>query len=1296
MSEDQATALERMKRHTPVCAIGASAGGVGALREFFRHVPDDLGLAYVVIVHLSPDHPSSMSEILSLCTKMPVHQVGDGPQLSPNCVFVIPPDRELVIDGDNVTARPFSEPRGRRAPIDMFFRSIAAARGDGMAVILTGAGSDGANGVRAMKEAGGVVFVQDPADAEFPSMPQSAIATGVADFIGTISSLTERIAEVARSKEAVRSLDYDAAANDLRRIIGYLRARTGHDFGSYKRATVLRRVMRRMHVCRMASLPQYAEYLREAPEEAQELFADLLISVTMFFRDPPSFEALHKTAICPLFEDVPEEGLRVWTVGCATGEEAYSVAMLLLEEAALRREKVPMQIFATDLDEGALATAREGRYPRSIEADVSAERLKRFFIDEGSHYRVRKELREVVLFASHSVLKDPPFLRLDLITCRNLMIYLERSLQEQLCALFHYGLKPGRFLFLGSAETADAAGDLFMPLEREARIYRSRPRTAHGLPLLPQLPADAGTMRFQAARQNPRERRGEGPGEAHSAALERSAPPSVIVDESHNVLHLSPTAGRFIQHSAGPFTSRITVVVRPELRLDLKLALDKAFDLKQASLTHPVPVDFDGRQHRVVMHVAPILADGQPPVQALVFFIDTGPVPETEEPVPETAGRPDEVRRLYAELKSSQEALIASRNEHEAAIQDLRAANEELQSINEEYRSTSEELETSKEELQSINEELQTVNVELKNKLESISTAHSDLQNLTAATEIGTLFLDAKLRIRMFTPPVVDLFNITDSDIGRAITDFTHRLTYGEIEADVSRVLRALTPVESEVQTKDGRWYMMRLRPYRTVEDRISGTVLTFIDITDRVRAERDLRDSESRFRALVQASSQSLYRMSPRWDQMRQLFGGGFLADTEEPTGDWLEQYILPEEQPKVRAAIAEAIGRKGVFELEHRVRRADGTSGWTLSRAIPILDEAGEVVEWFGAATDVTSGKLAEEALRASEERLRLALDVGGLATWDQQLLTGETAWSDNMYRILGLGVGATRPSEGRWLESVHPDDRKSVIEALDAARREQEPFEREYRVVHPDGAIRWCFARGSFHYDDAGRAIRMIGVVEDVTERRGWNERQQVMVAELQHRTRNLLAVVQSIADQTISASASMEEFREELRHRLAALSRVQSLLSRSDREPITITALLEAELDALGAADLGERVRMAGPRVALRNSTVQTLALALHELATNARKYGALSVSGGRLDIEWHEESRQDGPRLVIDWTEESSPTPDARNGTAHSGFGRDLIERALPYALGARTSYKIGDSGVRCTIDIPLTKRQRGA
>jgi two-component system CheB/CheR fusion protein len=836
---------------TPICAIGTSAGGVGALQEFFGEIDPHLGMAYVVILHLAPDYPSHLSEILRGSTDMPVHQVEDSPQLHADCVYVIAPDRELVIEGNTIKSRPFTEPRGKRAPIDKFFESVAYARGDGFAVVLTGAGSDGSVGVRKMKESGGVILVQDPADAEFAMMPRSAIATGAGDFVGPIPRLVERIAEILDSKRAL-VLTADAETDQhISRIVSFLRARTGHDFASYKSATVRRRIGRRMQVTRQSSLANYVRYLIENPEEAQELFGDLLISVTSFFRDREAFDALAETVIPALFDSCGNsDTIRVWAVGCATGEEAYSLAIVMLEEAERREIRPSIQIFASDLDDGALATAREGRYPRAIEADMSEERLRRFFVEEVEHYRVRKEVRDLVLFAHHSAVKDPPFMHMHLIACRNLLIYLERELQQQLLALFHYSLRPGGFLFLGSAENAEARPELFSTDDREARIYTAKPRSVNAVQLINELPREH-RGELPALRREPR--RDSSPVAAHSAMLERIAPPSALVDEEHRILNLSAKAGRFILPPEGPLSQELPDIVRPELRAELRSALHRAFSEGESSLTLPVNVPLDGEAHRVVMFISPSAPQPHQAPQALVLFMDGGVAHQPDEFDGETSG-PEiaaEIRRLRDELRTAQERLSASRREHESSVQELRISNEELQSVNEEYRSTAEELETSKEELQSINEELQTVNTELKSKLDNIAHAHSDLQNLVNATEIGTLFLDPDLRIKMLTPAVERLFSVSDSDVGRPITDFTHRLKYEGVDADARKVLKDLVPLECEVETKDGRWLMMRLRPYRTAEDRIDGVVVSFVDITEPRKAVEDLRTVEARHREI-------------------------------------------------------------------------------------------------------------------------------------------------------------------------------------------------------------------------------------------------------------------------------------------------------------------------------------------------------------------------------------------------------------------------------------------------------------
>ncbi|WP_255329435.1 CheR family methyltransferase [Paracoccus albicereus] len=1167
--------------------------------------------------------------------------------------------------------------------------------------------------------------------------------------------------------------------------------------------------MRRMQVTRNTSISAYADYLVENPEEAQELFSDLLISVTSFFRDPQAYEILAREGISSLFDNVGDEGIRAWVAGCATREEAYSLAILLLEEASRRKDFVPIQIFATDLDEGALGTARQGRYPASIEVDVSEDRLRQYFVKEGLHYRIKKEVCDIVLFASHSVIKDPPFMRLDLIFCRNLMIYMERQLQREVCALFAYGLTPGGLLFLGSAETTDATPDLFSPINREARLYRARTQASRKIPLMSRMPVEHRLTEVEQPYREQRQQRDRSIGAVHIDTLEKTSPPSILVDRAGQALHLSQNAARFLLASAGPVSSDLADLVRTELRLDLRSALRAALDQGQPTLTSPISVLLDGSHRRVVMHVAPVIqAADQPPSHAIVLFMDGGAALEADQP-PEGSEGQGEVNRLRQDLVALESRLAASRSENETAIQDLRVANEELQSINEEYRSTSEELETFKEELQSMNEELKTVNSELKTKLESIGAANSDLENIVAATDIGTLFLDQKLRIRMFTPRVADVFNVTEPDVGRSITDFTHRLDYRGLADDALAVLRNLAPIEREAQSEDGRWLMMRLRPYRTVEDRIEGVVVIFIDVTAQHQADQRLRISEERFRALTHATADAIFRMTPDWTEMRELIGGGFLADVTATLSNWEDRYILVEDQPGIRSEIDTAIQSKQPFEMEHRVRRADGSTGWAHSRAVPMLGRDGEIVEWFGTASDITRQKCAEAARRESDNRYRALFDtiregfcicerlpgepidfrylaanpaflrqvgcddptgmtmrqlVPGVEdsimeryrivadTGEPQSMTVHVAVMDRWYEIEATAAPlpehiavlfrdvtqrikadeALAQSEGRtraliegvpqliwravgkgywtwaspqwvaftgqaeadshgegWLDMVHPDDRGAAETAWQEAS-DRSAFRADYRIFNAhEGRYRWFQTRATAVRDDNGEIVEWLGTSTDVDDLRQMQERQQVLVAELQHRTRNLLAVVRSMTDKFARSSKDLEEFRERFGDRLEALSRVQGLLSRlDDADRVTFDELIRTELAALDGS--ANEVEIDGPSgVRLRSSSVQTLALAIHELATNAVKYGALSQPDARLRISWHVEqaSTSGQPWLHIDWHERGVVLDKELSGKIGAGHGRELIEKALPYQLNAKTTYELLPDGVHCTIAI---------
>ena len=822
----------------PVASIGASAGGITALQTFFEALPEKVGAAFVVIVHLDPESASSLSEIIAKRTKMPVVEVTRDERIEADKVYVIPPNRRLLVSADRISSAPFDEPRGQRAPIDQFFRSVADQHGDGFAIILTGGGSDGTIGVKAVKEGGGLILVQDPSEAEYPSMPRSAIASGVADFVLPVREIAARMPELVRNKQQLTMEDLAEKDEDvLRRILAHLRQKTGHDFSHYKRATVGRRLARRMQVTHADTLHEYLGFLQGHAEEVQALLADLLISVTSFFRDNNAFEELAREAIRPIFQQRdPDSSLRVWVPGCATGEEVYSIAILMLEELARRDDRPDIQVFASDLDATALTTAREGRYPLAIQADVSEERLRKFFTREGDHYRIRREVRDIIVFAQHSLLRDPPFSHIDLISCRNLLIYLDRGLQNQVCGTFHYALRPRGYLFLGSSESIDSQ-NLFRVVSRDARIFQAV-ESRRALPPLPNLSAGPRIVQQPVTSATARDARTNFIGE-HRQALEQLSPPSMMIDEGHRIINLSESAGRYLLPPGGPLSTLAADMVRPELRLDLQAGLHRAFEQNEATLTLPLAVRFNGTPRQVSLHVRPFTRDGSSR-SAVVLFLEGGPADQPAHSDVTTEGNPSYlVTQLRNELTTTQAHLRTSRAQYEAVTEELRASNEELQSINEEYRSTSEELETSKEELQSINEELQTLNNELKLKLDVVSRAHNDLQNLMSATDVATLFLTTTLRINRFTPRLTDLFNVTAGDEGRPISDFTHRLDYSALTEDAKRVLDELATVERTLKSTDGRWFLMRLRPYRTLDDKIEGVVVTFVDVTERQEAEK-------------------------------------------------------------------------------------------------------------------------------------------------------------------------------------------------------------------------------------------------------------------------------------------------------------------------------------------------------------------------------------------------------------------------------------------------------------------------
>ena len=862
----------------PVVGIGASAGGLQAVKAFFEHMPKDCGMAFVVILHLSPDHQSVADKIIQESTRLPVSQVNDTTPIEKNQVYVISPAHHLKMNDGYLAVSPSTREGGSHIAIDLFFRDLADAHKErAFCVILSGTGADGAVGLSRIKEQGGITLVQTPEDAEFDGMPRAAIETQMVDLVLPVVEMPQKLLELWRNAQSIilptaddpeikttpPATERDAAVAEqlLLDILIQLRASTGHDFKHYKRATVLRRIERRLQVTAQPDLAAYYNFLQGHPDETKALLGDMLIGVTNFFRDREAFEALERDVIPNLVKSLEDsvphrEEVRIWSAGCSTGEEAYSLAMLVAEQLALDASGAKMQVFATDIDERAITHGRNGVYPEAIITDVPPPRLRQYFAKEkNQHYRVRKEIREKVLFAKHSLLADPPFSQIDLIVCRNLLIYLDREVQRDILQMFHFALRPGGYLFLGSSESADGCLDLFVPVDKRNRIFRVRAGSS-GIRRAPTMPR-GGYLRPSApsvALENKAPNKVSF-ADIHLRALEKAAPPSVIVDIHAQILHMSEGAGRFLRYVAGEITHNLLALVHPDLRLDIRTTL---FQVQQSNMpvtSRKIRVQREQAPFMVDITARPYRDDATESDYVLVIFQESPFDPQQTDSTAVSHAENAIMGNLEQELQRTKLHLQDTIEQSEVSSEELKASNEEMQAVNEELRSATEELETSKEELQSINEELLTVNYELKTKVEETDKVNDYLTNLIASTDIATVFVDRNMRIRWFTPRATDIFSMLPVDTGRSLMDITHRLDYPEITEDAATVFESLSMIEREISGKDNRWYIARLLPYRSSEDHIDGTVLTFIDITKRRQAEEELRLGEERMRLVAEST---------------------------------------------------------------------------------------------------------------------------------------------------------------------------------------------------------------------------------------------------------------------------------------------------------------------------------------------------------------------------------------------------------------------------------------------------------
>ena len=967
----------------------------------------------------------------------------DGSAIEGGTIYLCAADVITTIQNDKFAVRPAQQAPGERATIDSFLVSLAEERAEqSIGVVLAGTGGDGTLGVATLKDHGGLALSEKAADDSSDHMADSSRPAAIADFVLAPEDIPEHIQVYARH---LRRLDekqgFDevlaAAATSLSRIADTLRNKTGNDFHGYKQNTFLRRVQRRMQVVQIDEITAYVDFLRNDKDEAQHLFNDLLIGVTEFFRDKREFEVLENHVIPKIFEDKGAgQQVRIWVLGCATGEEAYSIGILLREHMATLDAAPQVQIFATDIDGRALAAARVGRYRTSIEDDMSPERLARWFVREGDTYCVVKELREMCIFSQHNVIKDAPFSKLDLVSCRNLLIYLNAELQNRVIPLFHFALLPGRFLFLGNSENVTRHPKLFAPVDRRARIFK---KLETGTRLPPEFPITTAAGRA-AVEVPPVRSFGPDVGLERRAQriAERYAPAYVITDENFQILHFSGRTGRYIEPTAGAATLDLLGLVHRDIRLELRTALSRAVETNEAAHAEQVQLGLNGHRVLVDITVEPVL-DGPVGHRNFVVLFKDGPVRlvDTKESNPNVLVRTEHVERLESELRATRERLQATIEELESTNEELKSSNEEYQSLNEELQSANEELETSREELQSVNEELTTVNGELAHRVQELTRATSDLKNFLESTQIATVFLDNDLRVMNFTPAITQVLHLVETDVGRPIAHIKARIPIEDLYDDVRRVLRTLASAELELTAPDsGTRYIVRILPYRSIDNFIAGVVITFIDVTAITRAE------------------------------------------------------------------------------------------------------------------------------------------------------------------------------------------------------------------------------------------------------------ERQRLLLAELQHRVRNTLGVVRSIARRSAETSTSVEDYAAHLDGRLNAFARTQSMVTRDPEGGVDLEYLVVEEMLGYNARE-GEQLRVSGPPVRFQPKAAETFALAIHELATNAIKYGALSRPKGKVDVSWRLDESADQPELIFNWQERGGPRVEPPQ---RKGFGAELLEKTLAFELKGKTTMNYDPSGLHCTIAIPLNRR----
>ena len=977
------------KKDFPIVGIGASAGGLAAFEAFFSGMPADVdpGMAFILVQHLAPDHKSILSDLVRRYTRMQVFEVEDGIKVQPNCAYIIPPNRDMAfLNGTLHLMEPIA-PHGKRLPIDFFFRSLAQdLQSRAICIILSGTGHDGTQGLRAVKAEGGMAMAQNPESTEYDGMPRSAIETGLVDFqlppaempAQLISFVNHAFGKLRHSTPTQKL----GADNAQKKIFILLRSQTGHDFSQYKPNTIMRRIERRMAIQQISTIDEYVKYLQQTPNEIDSLYKDLLIGVTSFFRDPPVFLEFESKIIPQLFEHKsPDSTIRVWTPGCSTGEEAYSIAILLNEYTNKLADTYTIQIFATDIDGQAIATARAGLYPASIATEISSDRLAEYFVPEPdststdpTSYRIKKKVRDMIVFSEQDIIRDPPFSKLDLISCRNLLIYMGSDLQKKIIPLFYYALNPGGILFLGTSETTGDFIDLFEVIDRKSKFYKRREYPSNQKKIL-QMPVIPSTITTEPFRNNSRalpkiQSKVSLRELTEQALLKHLAPAGALVGVNGDIFYLFGRTGAFLEPALGEAcVGNILKMAREGLRHNLTLALQRVANTKELEQLRSIKVKSIGHFINVDVVVRPLPQEATKVPLFLIVISES----LTEASPQKDGGTPledeDTDARIYflkQELEAKDQYLQGANEELETSNEELKSSNEEMQSVNEELQSSNEELETSKEELQSINEELSTVNTELQTKVADLSRSNNDMNNLMAGTGIGTVFVDHKLRIQRFTPAATKIINLIMSDIGRPVGHLVSNLSnYENLVADVEAVLQTLIPHEVEARTKSGLWYTIRIMPYRTLDNIIEGAVITFVDISSMKKAQEELNESESRFRTIAESLPQLVWTCLP--DGSFDYLGPQWVSFTGIPQArqigfQWIEQ-VHPDDRSLVRTAWEQALKNGSPLTVQFRIKKHDGSYHRFENKATVLRDANGAILKWFGMSMIISDIDKAED---------------------------------------------------------------------------------------------------------------------------------------------------------------------------------------------------------------------------------------------------------------------------------------------------------------------------------------------